>query len=94
MSHEENSKIDALLQKFDSHARETKEELSTIKRGIYGDPLNKVPGLIDTDKDQDRRIKELEEQRKKQKYTMAGIGAAAGVGLPLIIEWVKKQMGL
>lgn len=51
-------------------------EVGTIKRGVYGDPDNKVSGLIDTDREQHKRIKSLEESRKKALFFGGGLVAA------------------
>ena len=82
MSDQQEDKLDKIIAK-----------LETIERGVYGDPQNQVPGLIETDRSQDKRITALEDQNKKQKYTIAGIGLASGIGFPYFIEWVKKHLG-
>ncbi len=48
------------------------EDVHTIKRGVYGDEPNGVLGLIATDKDQHRRIKNLEDTKKKIIYVAIG----------------------
>lgn len=62
-------------------------EILDIKRGVYGDPVNKVLGLIDTDKEQHKRIKSLEERDKKRIWI--GLGALAVI--EVVIQIIKLQ---
>lgn len=41
------------------------KDLTDIKRGVYGDPINKVRGLIETDLEQHQRLTALEDTKKK-----------------------------
>ncbi|HUQ67174.1 MAG TPA: hypothetical protein VM101_13515 [Flavitalea sp.] len=91
MSQNENDKLDRLLQRFDDHAKETKDELATIKRGIYGDKPNGVVGLIETDKDQEKRISALEDGQKKQIWTIGGFASAFSV-LGAFIWYLAKEL--
>jgi hypothetical protein len=61
--------VQTLVKKFDEHCEYTKKELGEIKRGVYGDPANKVPGLIDRQLNDERRLNNIEEERKKEKQT-------------------------
>lgn len=76
------------LNNIEQRLAETQVEIATIKRGIYGDPQNKVKGLIETDKDQEARIKSLEDDRKKVKWTAAGLV----VGLQGLAEVLKHKI--
>lgn len=62
-------------------------EIHEIKRGVYGDPVNRVKGLIDTDREQHTRIKSLEDGRKKFLY----FGGGALVIIEIIIQIIKLQ---
>jgi|GEM_PF-3632102 len=64
--------------------------LAKIDRGVYGDFENKVPGLIDTDKQQHKRIKSLEDTRKKAVWVGAGIIAALELAWHGFKEWFHK----
>lgn len=52
-------------------------EVAEIKRGVYGDEINKVPGLIDTDRSQHLRIKKLENLKNKFFWVASGVIVAA-----------------
>lgn len=85
MSDKENDKLDKILSRMDEHS----EELQTIKRGIYGDERNDVPGLLKENKDQEKRIKSLEEYRKKGAYMVAGFT----LSWPVIWHQIKQYFG-
>jgi len=56
-----------------------RHELHTVKRGVYGDKENGRPGLIETDLEQHKRIKNLEEFRNKAVWIAAGAIAVVEV---------------
>ena len=99
MNDQEQTKlmVQNLVQKFDEHCSYVKTELATIKRGVYGDPDNKVPGLMDRQVEDERRITALEEEQKKQRIQkktamwVLGIVATAvqAVGIT-IYEFIKS----
>lgn len=68
MSDQEQTKLmlERIAAKLDEHCEYTKAELSTIRRGVYGDPENKVPGLMDRQLEDEKRIGELESHNKKE----------------------------
>lgn len=68
MSDQEQTKemIQKLVNKFDEHCEYTKKELGEIKRGVYGDPANKVLGLIDRQEIDERRLSILEQDKKQE----------------------------
>jgi hypothetical protein len=86
MSEKENDKLDKILNKLDDHA----DQLRTIQTGIYGDDKNGFPGLIKENKDQEKRIKTLEEFKKKVVYTVGGITLV----VPPIITELRRYLGL
>jgi hypothetical protein len=86
MSDKENDKLDKVLSMLHDHS----EDLETIKRGIYGDKQNGVPGLLQENKDQEERIKKLEELKKKGTYMVAGVTLA----WPVIWHHIKQYFGL
>ena len=65
-------------------------EISTIKRGIYGDEENMVKGLIEIDREQHDRIRSLEQSKNKVYW----FGSGFVLSWPLIYEFVKKNLGL
>lgn len=58
---------------FDKKFNGLNIKVDKLERGVYGDPDNKVKGLIDTDRDQHERIKSLEDTRKKGLWVGGGI---------------------
>lgn len=79
---EESGKLDELI----GMVKTMSKKVDTIERGVYGDPANKVPGLIDTDREQHSRIKSLEETRKKALWFAGG-----GLGvLETLWHWLKN----
>lgn len=79
MTDQEQTKLDALIKKFDEHCEYTKKELSEIKRGVYGDPANKVLGLIDRQEIDERRLHILEEDKKQEKVQKKTILWVVGI---------------
>lgn len=58
---------------FDKKFNGLNIKVDKLERGVYGDPDNKVKGLIDTDREQHERIKSLEDTRKKGLWVGGGI---------------------
>lgn len=80
--------------KFGSLARTVgnlSNEVQTIKRGVYGDEENDVLGLITTDKLQHKRIKSLEDSRKKALWVGGTIIAGLELAWHGIQEWFMKK---
>lgn len=65
-------------------------EVHTIKRGVYGDKDNDVKGLIQTDREQDARIRSLEDTKKQALW----FGGGAIVIIELIWLVVKEKINL
>lgn len=49
------------------------EEVDVVKRGVYGDEKNSVPGLIQNSESQNKRIKVLEEIKKRFVWIAGGV---------------------
>lgn len=45
--------------------RDIRDEVQEIRRGLYGDPVNKVRGLVQRQEEDEVRIDKLEEFRKR-----------------------------
>lgn len=67
-------------------------DINQIKRGVYGDPQNQVLGLIDTDKSQHKRIKSLEDSRKKALWAGGAIIGFLELTWHGIQEWFKSKV--
>lgn len=62
------------------------DELADVKRGVYGDPVNKKKGLLELDEEKHNRIKVLEEGKKKIIYISCG--AVATIEM---LYWIYKS---
>ncbi len=87
MSADERNKIDVLIEKFDRHAKQTAEDLETVKRGIYGDKANKVMGLLDRQDLDEKRIGKLEENQKKAVWWGSGLFVGLQRIWYVIVKW-------
>lgn len=85
MSDVEKDKLDELL----SMTMEIKNDVDAINRGLYGDPKNKVSGLIDRQDMDERRIAAIEGNQKKFFAVLGFIGVAVQVALNLVWDYVK-----
>jgi hypothetical protein len=56
--------------------KKTLDEVGSIKRAIYGDGINKVPGLIERQLSDETDIRRLKDSRKKFMWIVAGFVAA------------------
>lgn len=76
---------------------EIKQEISIIKRGVYGDPDNKVVGLIDYNKNAhdkiahlEKKISKLETFKSKLVWLVSLIGVGMGSAGSLALEYITK----
>jgi Zn-dependent membrane protease YugP len=79
MSHQEDSKLDQIL-----------SEIGKINRGLYGDPVNKVSGLMQDHYEMKAEVVKLKDSEKKRAWMAAGVS----ITLPVIIVWLKQKLGL
>lgn len=75
MSHEENNKLDKIY-----------EAVEKINRGLYGDADNKVPGLMQSHYELRDDVNKLKDDKKKQRWIIAGIS----VTVPVIVHLAKE----
>lgn len=73
MSPEEKQYFDGQFSYLDGKVKDLNKDVQTIKRGVYGDEENDVLGLIQTDRMQHKRIKSLEDTRKKVYWFGSGL---------------------
>jgi hypothetical protein len=78
------------LEKIELRQDHFMREVETIKRGIYGDSVNNVAGLLETDRKQDGRIHNLEEAKKRAIWTGGGILVA----IELLWQFVRSKFDL
>lgn len=78
------------LDKLMSELKSVRSEVQTIKRGVYGDDDNDVPGLIDHQRNHLERIMSLEETRKKAFWFGTGAIVVLQVLWHFIVDWFKK----
>lgn len=80
--------VDELIKKFDVFAEETKKELANIKRGVYGDQVNGVKGLIERQNEDEERMDKMERVLYK---TAVWLGVIV-IGLDAIWNIVKSHL--
>lgn len=78
-------KIDCILKLCEKQGK----DIERINRGLYGDPDNKLPGLIDRQISDETRIKNLEQHNDRQKWWTGGAIAAFTVAGTLLWNWIK-----
>jgi uncharacterized protein YicC (UPF0701 family) len=79
MNPEEHNKLDKIY-----------DTVERIHRGLYGDEINKQPGLMQKHYDLKEKVDRLEDHRKKAVYWGSGFLVAAGMAY----EGVKKLFGI
>lgn len=84
MSEPEKAKLDVLLVKMD----EMMIELDTIKRGLYGDQKNKVPGLLERQDRDEQRISSIENKQFKFYAVLTGVFVA----VQIIYNFIKDKV--
>jgi hypothetical protein len=62
-------------------------QLANLERGMYGDPANKVKGIVDEVAD----IKRWIEKSKRKIAWIAGFGTAIGLLLNKVWEWIVSH---
>lgn len=88
-----SSKVQVQDDKFDAFCREMREDMATVKRGIYGDPSNKVRGLLERQDDDETRMDGLEARQEKTDRKLWKIGVMMGAGVAavdFIIMYIKN----
>lgn len=81
-----DEKIDQILKLCEQHGR----DIERINRGLYGDPDNKTPGLIERQFEDESRLNALEERNDRQKWWTGGAVAALTLIFSLMWNWVKE----
>lgn len=82
----ESDKLDKILDHLECHGR----DIADIKRGVYGDPVNKQPGLVDRQIQDEKRIAAIEESQTKRKYWLAGAAAVVTVVINGLVFFFKE----
>lgn len=80
MSLEENDKLDKVL-----------AQLEKMNRGLYGDPDNKVVGLMQDHFELKADVLKLKEKDKYKTWTIAAFTSGASFGLPFLWDWFKQH---
>jgi hypothetical protein len=78
--------VHELAKQIEAFAKDTREDLALIKRGVYGDPHNKVKGLLERQDKDERRIDKIERRQWKIGVLM-GAGVAA---VDFVIMYIKN----
>lgn len=82
----QEQKIDQILRCVET----MQQDVSSIKRAVYGDPINQVPGLIERQNKDEAAIQSLKEGRKKLGWVLAGFIAAIQAVYFLFKEIISK----
>lgn len=62
------------------------KDVADVKRAVYGDEVNKWPGLLDRQSKGEKDIASLKEGRKKLLWIVTGFGAAVEVVYIIVKE--------
>lgn len=81
-----DEKIDAILKLCETQGK----NIDRINRGLYGDPDNKLPGLIDRQISDEDRIRRLERHNDRQKWYLGGIGVAFMIAWEVVGDFVRS----
>lgn len=79
-------KLDACLRHLETQGK----AIDKINRGLYGDPDNKLPGLIDRQITDETRILKLERHNDRQKWYLGGIGVAVMIAWEMVGDFFKR----
>lgn len=79
-------KLDACLRHLETQGK----AIDRINRGLYGDPDNKLPGLIDRQISDETRIHKLELHNDRQKWYAGGIFAVILTAWELVGDFFKN----
>lgn len=72
--------------------KEIKSEVRTIRLGLYGDKVNKIPGLIDRQESNEQKFKEVDKRLdhvEQKQYKMFVWGGAILTGLNIAWNFIK-----
>lgn len=83
-------KIDAILKLCEKQGNDIDE----IKRGLYGDQRNKLPGLIDRQINDEKEIAAIKASNEKAKWWAAGFTAALTLIVSVLYNAAKQIFGL
>lgn len=79
MTQDEDHRLDKIL-----------TEVEKINRGLYGDPENKVKGLMQEHYELKDDVQKIKENEKKKAWFIAAFSSGASFGLPYLWELVKN----
>jgi hypothetical protein len=80
---------DEIAKKIDEFQREMREDMSVIKRGVYGDKINGVKGLLERQDHDEERIDKIEKRQWKVGAMMGGFVVAVDIIVMYVKEFVK-----
>lgn len=82
------------LEEKDDILRDIHSEVQQIRRGLYGDEINKQPGLMQKHYELAGEVKTLKEKDQRRTWIIAGFSSATSLSFPFIWDWIKKHAGL
>jgi hypothetical protein len=84
--------VDDLAKKVDEFHREMRDDMAVLKRGVYGDPANRIKGLLERQDEDDAWRDKIETRQDKLDNKIWKIGATVGaivVGFDFAIMYIK-----
>jgi hypothetical protein len=85
--------VHELAKQIETFAKETREDLAVIKRGVYGDKENKVKGLLERQDIDEKRMDGLDGKLEKVDRKLWKVGVLMGAGvaaIDFIIMYIKN----
>lgn len=80
-----DEKLDTCLKLLEKQGK----DIERINRGLYGDPDNKLHGLIDRQIRDEKRIHDLEQNNDRRKWWTGGVIAALTLVFSFLWQWIK-----
>jgi hypothetical protein len=84
--------VSELAKKVDEFHREMRDDMAVLKRGVYGDPKNRIKGLLERQDEDDAWRDKIEARQDKLDNKIWKIGASIGavfVGFDFAIMYIK-----
>jgi hypothetical protein len=81
--------VSELAKKVDELHREMREDMAVLKRGVYGDKINGVRGLLERQDSDEERIDKIEKRQWKVGAMIGGFVVAVDIVVMYIKEFTK-----
>lgn len=81
-----NGRVNEFMIQQETQNTKVIEEIDSVKRGVYGDPQNQNPGLLDRQKVTEETVRRIKSKQSKTFWWASG----AVAGLNVAIYFVKE----